>query len=32
MDLPTAKPFKDLNNSADQNFVILIISCSNLGI
>ena len=32
MDLPTAKPSKDLKNSADENFIILLISCSNLGI
>ena len=30
MDLPTAKYCNDLKNSADEYFIILSISCSNL--
>ena len=32
MHLSTAKPSKDLKKSADENFIVLLISCSNLGI
>ena len=32
MDLPNGEAFNDLKNSADKNFITLIISSSNLGI